>query len=43
MDAQDNKQSDLVNASGFNKSPISLLMQGKHNITISIALVLEKV
>lgn len=43
MEAQDIKQADLVKESGFNKSLISLLLSGKRNITISIALVLEKV
>lgn len=43
MEAQEIKQADLVKASGFNKSLISLMLQGKRNITISIALVLEKV
>lgn len=43
MEAQGIKQADLVKASGFNKSLISLMLQGKRNITISIALILEKV
>lgn len=43
MEAQGVKQADLVKESGFNKSFISLLMHGKRNITIPIALVLEKV
>jgi len=43
MEAQSIKQSDLVRESGYNKSFISLLLQGKRNITISLAIVLEKV
>jgi len=43
MEAQGIKQIDLVKESGFNKSFISLLLQGKRNITTSLALVLEKV
>lgn len=43
MEAQEIKQNDLVKAGGFNKSLISLILQGKRNITIPIALVLEKV
>lgn len=43
MEAQNIKQSDLVKASGYNKSFISLLMNGKRNITTSLAIVLEKV
>jgi addiction module HigA family antidote len=43
MEAQNVRQADIVKESGFNKSFISLLMQGKRNITISLAIVLEKV
>jgi len=43
MEAHNVKQSDLVKESGFNKSFISLLLNGKRNITTSIALTLEKV
>ena len=43
MEAQGIKQTDIAKESGFNKSLISLLMHGKRNITISIAVVLEKV
>ena len=43
MEAQGIKQIALVKESGFNKYFISLLLQGKRNITTSIALVLEKV
>jgi addiction module HigA family antidote len=43
MEAQGIKQADIVKESGFNKSLISLLMHGKRNITISVAVVLEKV
>lgn len=42
MEAQNLKQADLVKESGYNKSFISLLMQGKRNITLSVALTLEK-
>jgi addiction module HigA family antidote len=43
MEAQNIKQVDLVKESGFNKSFVSLLLQGKRNITLSVALTLEKV
>ncbi len=42
MEAQNVRQVDLVKASGFNKSHISLLLKGERGITIPIALVLEK-
>ena len=42
MEAQKVRQVDLVKASGFNKSHISLLLKGERGITIPIALVLEK-
>ena len=43
MEAQGIRQIDLVKKSGYNKSFISLLLQGKRNITTAIALALEKV
>lgn len=43
LEAQSIKQSELVKVSGLNKSFISLLLQGKRNVTISFAIVLEKV
>lgn len=43
MEAQDIKQVDLVKASGFNKSFISLFLKGERSITIPFALALEKV
>ncbi len=43
MEAQGIKQVELAKESGFNKSFISLLLNGKRNITSSIALTLEKV
>lgn len=43
MEAHNVKQSDLVKESGFNKSSISLLLNGKRNITTSMAIALEKV
>lgn len=43
MEAKDVKQVDLVKASGFNKSFISLFLKGERSITIPFALSLEKV
>ncbi len=43
MEAQGIKQAELAKESGFNKSFISLLLNGKRNITSSFALTLEKV
>ncbi len=42
MEAQAIKQVDLVNATGYNKSHISLLLNGKRGVTIQIAMALEK-
>ena len=42
MEAQNVKQVDLVKASGYNKSHISLLLKGERGITIPIALALEQ-
>lgn len=42
MEAQSIKQVDLVNASGYKKSHISLLLKGKRNINIQVAIALEK-
>lgn len=41
MEAQNIKQVELVKATGYNKSHISLLLSGKRGITIPIALALE--
>lgn len=43
MEAQNLKQIDLVKATGYNKSHISLLLKGERNITIQIAMGLEKI
>ncbi|HKL34295.1 MAG TPA: HigA family addiction module antitoxin [Tangfeifania sp.] len=43
MEAQNVKQTDLVQASGYNKSFISLFLKGKRSITLNLALALEKV
>ena len=43
LEARKIKQSDLATLSNFNKSFISLLLQGKRNITIPVAVELEKV
>lgn len=43
MEAQNIKQSDLVKASGYNKSYISLFLKGERNITTSLAIALEEV
>ena len=43
MEAQNIKQSDLVKASGYNKSFISLFLKGERNITTKLAIALEKV
>lgn len=43
MESQDVKQVDLVKATGYNKSSISLLLKGERGITIPIAIALEKV
>ncbi|MBS2211430.1 HigA family addiction module antidote protein [Carboxylicivirga mesophila] len=42
MEAQNIRQIDLVKATGYNKSHISLLLKGKRGITIPIAIALEK-
>ncbi|MGC9355811.1 MAG: HigA family addiction module antitoxin [Mariniphaga sp.] len=43
MEAQNIKQSELAEASGYNKSFISLFLKGERNITTSLAIALEKV
>lgn len=43
MEAQNVKQTDLVQASGYNKSFISLFLKGERSITLNLALALEKV
>ena len=43
LEAAGKKQSDLVKASGLNKSFISLFMKGERSISVNFALVLEKV
>ena len=43
MEARGVKQVDLVRATGYNKSSISLLLKGDRGITIPIAIALEKV
>jgi len=43
MEACGVKQVDLVRATGYNKSSISLLLKGDRGITIPIAIALEKV
>ena len=43
MQAQNLKQVDLVKATGYNKSHISLLLKGERGITIQIAVALEKI
>ncbi|MFW5822645.1 MAG: helix-turn-helix transcriptional regulator [Tangfeifania sp.] len=43
MEAQNIKQIDLVQASGYNKSFISLFLKGERSITLNLALALEKV
>ena len=42
MEAQNINQTDIVKESGYNKSYISLLLKGERNITIKLAIVLEK-
>jgi len=43
MEAQEVKQAEIARISGFNKSFISLLLKGERNVTIPIAMALEKV
>jgi HTH-type transcriptional regulator/antitoxin HigA len=43
MEAQNIKQIDLVQASNYNKSFISLFLKGERGITLNLALALEKV
>jgi len=43
LEAQNISQTELAKQSKFNKSLISLLMNGKRNITTSIAIALENV
>lgn len=41
MEAQNIKQVDLVAASGYKKSHISLLLKGERNVNIQVAIALE--
>ncbi len=43
MEAQNIKQVDLVKASGYKKSHISLLLKGERSINIQVAMALETV
>jgi len=43
MSARGMKQVDLASALGLSKSEISLLLSGKRNITVMIAIQLEKI
>jgi len=43
LEARNMRQVDLINQSGYHKGFISLLLNGKRNITSSVALSLEKV